>query len=89
MAIARHPAGEQSGSEMITLRQPVGGGPDPQELLRETIETEGSAASVARRLGLSTAYVLDARHGRRPASDRLLAGLGLERRIVPVEGRRP
>ncbi|WP_331298264.1 hypothetical protein [Methylobacterium oryzae] len=43
---------------------------------------------MARRLGLSTAYIQDVRHGRRPAGDRLLAGLGLERRIVPVEGSR-
>lgn len=74
---------------MITLRQPVGSDADPRELLREAIETEGSARAVATRLGVSTSYVLDVRHGRRPASDRLLAGLGLERRIVPVEGRRP
>lgn len=76
---------------MITTAQPVIGrpaAPDPRELLREAIEAEGSAAAVARRMGLSTAYVQDVRHGRRPAGDRLLAGLGLERRIVPVEGGR-
>ncbi|MEE7439588.1 hypothetical protein MOR12E_10670 [Methylobacterium oryzae] len=76
---------------MITTAQPSVGrpaAPDPRELLRTAIETEGSAAAVARRLGLSTAYIQDVRHGRRPAGDRLLAGLGLERRIVPVEGSR-
>ncbi len=72
---------------MITSAQPVAPPPDPQELLRSAIEAEGSAAAVARRMGLSTAYVLDVRHGRRPAGDRLLAGLGMERRIVPVGGR--
>lgn len=80
-----------SESKMITTAQPSGGGataPDPRELLREAIEAEVSATAVARRLGLSTSYVLDVRHGRRPAGDRLLAGLGLERRIVPVEGSR-
>lgn len=70
---------------MITSMQPGGAAPDPREILRSAIETEGSAAAVARRMGLSTAYVLDVRHGRRPAGDRLLAGLGLERRIVPVQ----
>jgi len=78
-------------TKMITSVQPGGGrpaAPDPRELLRAAIETEGSAAAVARRMGLSTAYVQDVRHGRRPAGDRLLAGLGLERRIVPVEGGR-
>ncbi|RUP21449.1 hypothetical protein [Methylobacterium sp.] len=76
---------------MITTAQPVSGRPaasDPRELLREAIDREGSAAAVARRMGLSTAYIQDVRHGRRPAGDRLLAGLGLERRIVPVEGGR-
>ena len=76
---------------MITTAQPVSGRPaasDPRELLREAIDREGSAAAVARRMGLSTAYIQDVRHGRRPAGDRLPAGLGLERRIVPVEGGR-
>jgi hypothetical protein len=72
---------------MITTAQPGGAPPDPQELLRAAIEREGTATAVARRMGLSTSYVLDVRHGRRPAGDRLLAGLGLERRIVPVGGR--
>lgn len=77
--------------KMITTAQTSGGrpaAPDPRELLRAAVETEGSAAAVARRMGLSTAYVQDIRHGRRPAGDRLLGGLGLERRIVPVEGSR-
>ncbi|KQP79202.1 hypothetical protein ASF57_18535 [Methylobacterium sp. Leaf117] len=75
---------------MITTRGP---GPheldqeDPVELLRVAIDVEGSASAVARRLGLSPAYILDVRNGNRPASPRLLAAMGLERRIVRVGGR--
>lgn len=61
--------------------------PDPRELLREAIDVAGSAGAAARRLGVSTSYMLDVRHGRRPASPRILAALGLERRIVRIGGR--
>ncbi|KQO61818.1 hypothetical protein ASF20_10150 [Methylobacterium sp. Leaf88] len=60
---------------------------DPVEILRAAIDAEGSASAVARRLGVSAAYVLDVRNGNRPASPRLLNALGLERRIVRVGGR--
>ncbi len=58
---------------------------DPREELREAIAADGSAAAAARRLGCSTSYVLDVRHGRRPPSDRILGALGLESIIVRKE----
>lgn len=58
---------------------------DLQDLLRVRIEEAGSARAAASALGLSAAYVLDVRHGRRPAGRRLLAALGLMLAIVPVE----
>ncbi|GJD97491.1 hypothetical protein OCOJLMKI_4722 [Methylobacterium iners] len=73
---------------MITSRPPCSS-PDPQDVLRAAIEEEGSASAVARRLGVSPAYLLDVRHGRRPASNRLLEAMGLRRVIVSLgtEGR--
>lgn len=59
---------------------------DPREALRVFIEEAGSARAAGRSLGCSASYVLDVRHGRRPPSARLLAGLGLESVIVPVGG---
>lgn len=68
---------------MITLMGPAG--PiDVPDALRARIEQAGSAAAAARALSVSTSYLLDVRHGRRPASARLLKSLGLERVIVPA-----
>ncbi|SFT30415.1 hypothetical protein SAMN04487845_1751 [Methylobacterium sp. yr668] len=55
---------------------------DPREALREAIEADGSASAAARRLGCSASYLIDVRHGRRPASKRLLGALGLRRIVV-------
>ncbi|MCF4127891.1 transcriptional regulator [Methylobacterium sp. SyP6R] len=54
-------------------------------MLRLRIEEAGSARAASRELGVSCAYLIDVRHGRRAAGDRLLAGLGLVRVVVPVE----
>lgn len=70
---------------MITLTRPVFTPQDLQEVLRVRIEEAGSARAAAAALSLSAAYMLDVRHGRRPASRRLLTALGLELAIVPVE----
>lgn len=70
---------------MITLTRLVFAPQDLQELLRVRIEEAGSARAAATALRVSAAYMLDVRHGRRPASRRLLAALGLELAIVPVE----
>ncbi|MFH6786608.1 hypothetical protein [Methylobacterium sp. MA0201] len=68
------------------MTQPVFTTEDLREILRVRIEEAGSARAAANSLGLSAAYVLDVRHGRRPAGKRLLASLGLQLAIVPVEG---
>lgn len=54
-------------------------------MLRRRIEEAGSARAASRALGVSAAYLIDVRHGRRFAGDRLLAGLGLKRVVVPAE----
>ncbi len=56
------------------------------DLLRARVEAAGSASAAARSLGVSPAYLIDVRAKRRPPGARLLAGLGLEQAIVPVEG---
>ncbi|MFC6051161.1 hypothetical protein ACFPYM_25300 [Methylobacterium hispanicum] len=56
-----------------------------RDLLRRRIEEAGSTRAASRALGVSAAYLIDVRHGRRAAGDRLLSGLGLERVVVPVE----
>ena len=61
---------------------------DVPDALRARIEAAGSAAAAARALSVSTSYLLDVRHGRRPASARLLEALGLERVVVAREADR-
>ena len=56
------------------------------DLLRARVEAAVSASAAARSLGVSPAYLIDVRAKRRPPGRRLLAGLGLEQAIVPVEG---
>lgn len=70
---------------MITTMGPTVSPSQVRDLLRLRIEETGSARAASRALGVSAAYLIDVRHGRRAAGDRILAGLGLVRVVVPVE----
>lgn len=48
-------------------------------LLRQRVDTEGSALAWSRRHGVSTAYTLDTLAGRRGPGPAILAALGLEK----------
>jgi hypothetical protein len=52
---------------------------DVRALLRQRVDTEGSALAWSRRHGMSTAYVLDALAGRRSPGPAILRALGLEK----------
>ncbi|MDP4021174.1 hypothetical protein Q8W71_00935 [Methylobacterium sp. NEAU 140] len=58
------------------------------DLLRARVEAAGSASAAARSLGVSPSYLIDVRERRRPPGARLLAGLGLEQAIIPMEAAR-
>lgn len=53
-------------------------------ILTAAIQKAGSASAWARANGISSAYVIEVRDGIKPASDRILAALGLVRRIEIV-----
>ena len=53
-------------------------------ILATACEKAGSASAWARQAGISAAYVIEVRDGVKPASDRILAALGLVRRIEIV-----
>ncbi|BAQ47661.1 hypothetical protein [Methylobacterium aquaticum] len=52
---------------------------DVRALLRQRVDTEGSANAWSRRHGVSHAYTLDALAGRRPPGPAILEALGLEK----------
>jgi hypothetical protein len=52
---------------------------DVRALLRQRVDTEGSALAWSRRHGVSTAYVLDALAGRRGPGPAILEALGVEK----------
>lgn len=52
--------------------------------LREQVEAAGSARAYAARAGMSPAYVLDCLRKRRQPGPRLLAALGIEKRVSYV-----
>lgn len=56
-------------------------------ILTASIAKAGSASAWGRQHGISSAYVAEVRDAIKPASDRVLAPLGLVRRIeiVPIE----
>lgn len=50
--------------------------------LTEAVEAAGGQRQFARSIGLTPAYVNDVLHGRRALADRILAAIGVERRIT-------
>jgi hypothetical protein len=57
------------------------------QALRRYVAGRGTQRAAAKELGMSQAYLCDLLHGRRRASDALLATLGLRRREVVERAR--
>lgn len=55
---------------------------DPLDAINEQAQVHGSVAAWARSVGFAPSYVHDVLRKRRPASDTLLATLGLSRVVV-------
>lgn len=53
--------------------------------IHDVIAREGSKTRAGAALGVSDDYLRQVLNGQRPPSDRLLAALGLQRRILPVD----
>lgn len=55
---------------------------DPVEALKRAVEDAGSQNALARKIGVSQAYLSQVLSGARPPSDTLLGALGLKRVVV-------